>query len=143
MPNVGSYFQKTFNTISDYIPPIPFVSGDYDDDDDDSEDNDRDKYTDTDDTTENTSIRRPKFKYSLRRPIFKLTNPLETNGTQQKRKRWYDKFFFGSEEETSTTVNPVESTTEQSKFLNWLGMNKDLTTERSVPIPITSTTTKS
>lgn len=144
MPNVGSYFQKTLNTISDYIPPIPYLGGgDNDDDDDDDEHDNKDKYTD--DTTENMSIRRPKFKYTLRKTQIqtKFHEPLKTNGTQPKRKRWYDKFFFGSEKESLTTANPVEVTTEQSKFFNWFGLNKDFSTERSVPIPATPSTTQS
>lgn len=137
MPNVGGYFQKTFNTISDYIPPLPFTG---DDDEDDDEDDDSSSSSDID-RDENFSIRRPKFKYTLKK-LFRPTHH-HNDESQPKRKRWYDKFFFGSDDELKSTANPEEATTEQSKFFNWFRLNTELSTERSVPIQKPSTTPQS
>lgn len=146
MPNVGKYFKKTINTISDYIPPMPFAG---EDDDDDEEDDDKDKDDEDDDDSidkdddSNMSIRRPKFKYTLRkvfrRPL-QLLRPDRGDGT--KRKRWYDKFFFGSDDD-SQAKDSFESTTEQSKFMDWFRLNSEASTERSVGFPTPSTTTQS
>lgn len=120
---VPTYFQKTFNTISDYMPTLPFFGGD------DEEDDDKN----SDETSENSSIRRPKFKYTLR----KVLRPLQNLQPHHNRKRWYDKFFFGSEDQsdtTETTADPTETTTERSKIFDWFKLNADSSTERIVPI---------
>lgn len=128
------------------MPPLPFA-GEYDEDDDD-EDNDS-KYDEDDDESINKdsdsdmSIRRPKFKYALRKVFrrpFQLLRPDKTDGS--KRRRWYDKFFFGSDDD-SQPKDSVESTTEQTKFLDWFRLNSEVSTERSIAIPTPSTTTQS
>lgn len=145
MPNVGKYFKKTINTISDYIPPMPFA-GEEDDDDDENDDDDKDDDDDDSidkDDDNNASIRRPKFKYTLRkvfrRPL-QLLRPDKIDGT--KRKRWYDKFFFGSDDD-SQSKDSSESSTEQTKFMDWFRLNSEVSTERSVAIPTQSTTPQS
>lgn len=121
MPDVGGFFKNTMNSISDYMPALPFSGDDYDDE---EEKKDESKNND-----ENVSIRRPKFENTLKK-IFRQT--------KYKQRRWFDKFFFSSDEETTTTEEPNEATTERSKILNWLKL-----TERSVPFHTTSTTTQS
>lgn len=116
MTNVGKYFQNTYDTITDYIP--------FGDEDDSREEDDADY-----------EFREGKKKSSLLNNKFTLRPP--TNDIQEKSKRWYDKFFFGSKnEETITAPTPTETTTE-SRFFGWFAGNKNEATEKVETIPIT------
>lgn len=115
MSNMGNYFRRTYDTITDYMPSFSLFESDDDDDEEDS-----------------SKIRKPKLKNSL---YSKHRFPPNRVEIREKSKRWYDKFFFGSEEEeeTITTPTPIKSTTE-SGFFNWFGDKTEETTEKSPAI---------
>lgn len=103
MSNMGNYFRRTYDSITDFLPSISIFDWGDDDDDDDED---------------SSKIRKPKLKNSLYSKDRFPPNRLEA---QEKSKKWYDKFFFGSEEvETITPPAPIKSTTE-SGFFNWFG----------------------
>lgn len=104
MSGVGKYFQNTYDTITDTM----FDNSE----EDDTEYEFREASTERRAKKKNTLL---KNKYTPRPP---------TNDIQEKSKRWYDKFFFGSHEETITAPPPTETTTE-SRFFNWFGGQKN------------------
>lgn len=125
MSKMGKYFQRTYDTISDYVPAFPSFFGSDDSDEDEDEDEDESK------------IRKPKLKNSL---YTKSRHPNRVESSEKK-SRWYEKFFFGSddvEEATSTTtqipIRKVKLTTESGGFFSWFGSG-EVTTEK----PITAT----
>lgn len=129
MPNVGKYFQNTFDSIGDVMPNMPLF-GDDDSGEEDSE------Y----DIDEEAMERVPKNKESLSN-YFKMRERIKNTiqeKSKEKSKRWYDKFFFGSNEEVITAPAPVVTTTTESNFFNWFG-NKEETTE-AAPVQTTAQT---
>lgn len=129
MPNVGKYFQNTFDSIGDVMPNMPLF-GDDDSGEEDSE------Y----DIDEEAMERVPKNKESLSN-YFKMRERIKNTiqeKSKEKSKRWYDKFFFGSNEDAITAPAPVVTTTTESNFFNWFG-NKEETTE-AAPVQTTAQT---
>lgn len=128
--NVGKYFQNKFDSIGDYMPSMPF---------DDASDEEEDSEYDID---EETMERVPKNKDSLSN-YFKLRDRVRNTiqeKSKEKSKRWYDKFFFGSNEEAITAPTPVvTTTTTESNFFNWFG-NKEETTDMPAPVQTTAQT---
>lgn len=125
MPNFGSYFRGAYDSITDYMPALPFFGSNEDkgdgEDDDESDDSSKDRV--------------PKLKNSL---YSKHRKPLNSVLIQEKNKNsWYDKFFYGSDDDDTTTTTtaasllPVKSTTE-SGFFSWLGGSSEETTEKPV-----------
>lgn len=122
MSNMGKYFEKTYDTITDYVPGFSFfgsTDGDEDDENDDDEDDASEK-------------RKPKLKYSLY-----SKHPNKVPHIQEKtNNRWFDKFFYGSDDgeeitaSASETIPKVKVTTE-SGFFSWLGGSAEVTTEIS------------
>lgn len=123
MTNMGKYFQKTYDTITDYAPALPSIFGSNDD-----EDNDNDEDDDDDD---DSVKRKPKLKQSLYSKS-RYPNRVEA---QEKNNRWYDKFFLGSEETEETTTSTttpkpkIKSTTE-SGFFSWFGGSSEVNSEK-------------
>ncbi|XP_031627143.1 uncharacterized protein LOC116343295 isoform X2 [Contarinia nasturtii] len=120
MGNMGKYFQRTYDTLSGFVPAFPsiFGSDDYEDNDDD-DDGDKDN---------ESKKRNPKLKYPL---YSKYQNNIDVE--EKKNNRWYDKFFFGSdsEETTPTSIPHVKLTTEPG-FFSWLSGSGEVTTEKTV-----------
>lgn len=118
MSNMGKYFQRTYDTISDYVPVFPSFFGSDDSEEDDDE----------------SKIRKPKLKNSL---YSKSRHPNRVESSEKK-SRWYEKFFFGSDDvEESTTptttqapIRKVKLTTE-SGFFSWFGSG-EVTTEKPI-----------
>lgn len=121
MPSVGSYFQDTFDTIGDYMPELPMFGDDSDDEEVEYEERE-----------DGTIERVPKRKGALSN-FFKLRNRTNRNQIQEKSKRWYNKFFFGSDEESITTPAPIVETTTETRFFNWFGGNEETTAKAPVP----------
>lgn len=126
MTNMGKYFQQTYDSISEYIPVLPSIFGS-----DDDEKNDDDE----------TTARIPKKKSSL---YSRSPNGIEVKQTN---KKWYDKFFFGSdadsdEVEQSLINVAVPSTTTESGLFQWFASGEDttekVTTELEIKKPVSS-----
>lgn len=108
MSNMGNYFRQTYDTLSGYLPAMPLFG------------------------EEIEKANKPKRKYRV-----KLTkSPNGTNwkspkgvshDSKDKDNRWYDKFFFGSEDqdEAVTEVPAVVSPSEESGFFGWFAENGD------------------
>lgn len=120
MTNMGKYFQETYDSISEYMPVFPSVFG-----------SDDDKKYDDDETTS----RIPKKKISL---YSRSPNRIEVKETN---KKWYDKFFFGSDVdsygvEQSSINEAIPSTTPESGLFQWFASSED-TTEKVIIKPET------
>lgn len=117
MSNMGNYFQRTYDTISDFVPSFSLFGSDGDDGDDDDEDDD-----------DASKKRKPKLKHSLY-----SKHPNKVQIQEKNNNRWFDKFFYGSEDGEETTSTPavtpmpkVKITTE-SGFFSWLGGSAEVT----------------
>lgn len=125
MPNVGKYFEKTFDSFGEYVPSFPMFG----------EDSEEDSGEYDDETME----RVPKLKNSLSN-YFKMKRRQSTENVQEKNKekskRWYDKFFFGSDEAAITAPPPVTTTTTESPFfpMNWFGSKDSTESTESAPV---------
>lgn len=122
MSNMGKYFQRTYDTLSDYVPAFPSFFGSDDDDDDEEYDDDASK------------IRKPKVKNSLE--LYSKSRLPNQVMAQEKTSRWYDKFFFGSDDTEAATTTPtplpkVKVTTEPG-FFSWFGGSEEVTTEKPI-----------
>lgn len=122
MPNIGSYFQRTYDTLSDFLPVFPSFFGSGGEEDEDEEDDDDD---------DASKIRIPKFKHSL--------NSKHTNKEESQEKnhiRWFDKYFFGSDDADETTPPPMPmpkiKVTTESGFFSWLSGSGEITTVKPV-----------
>lgn len=121
MTNMGKYFQQTYDSISEYIPVFPSVFG-----------SDDDKQNDDEETTS----RIPKKKILL---YNRSPNRIKV---EEMNKKWYDKFFFGSDadpaEVEQSSVNViVPSTTTESGFFQWFASSED-TTKPETEKPVSS-----
>lgn len=129
MSNMGHYFQRTYDTISDFVPAFPSIFGSDDDYDNDDKDKDDD-----------SKKRNPKLQYPL---YSKYHNNVEIH--EKNDNRWFDKFFFGSEdseETTPTSVPQVHKLTTESGFFSWLSGSGEVTTEKPVIVPQTEKNSK-
>lgn len=122
MPNIGSYFRRTFDTLSDFLPAFPSFFGSGGEEDEDEE------YDDDDDASK---IRIPKFKHSL---YSKHTNKEESQ--EKNHNRWFDKYFFGSDDAGETNPSPMPmpkiKVTTESGFFSWLSGSDEITTVKPV-----------
>lgn len=114
MSNMGYYFRKTYNTISDYVPSFQIFGDDYEDD----------------DSADRKKIRKPKLKKSTyinrKKPLKKIVIQEKNNN------RWYDKFFFGSEsDEDVATVLPITKVTTEPGFFSWFSSSEEEITANS------------
>lgn len=106
---MGKYFQQTYDSISEYIPVFPSIFGS-----DDDEKNDDDE----------TTSRIPKKKIS---PYSRSPNRIEVKETN---KKWYDKFFFGSDADSDeveySSINiAAPSTTTEAGLFQWFASSED------------------
>lgn len=122
MSNMGKYFQKTYDTLTDYVPSIPFFGSNNDDDDDEEYDDESDDVS---------KKRKPKLK-----PSMYLKHPNKVHIQEKNNNRWFDKFFYGSDdgEETTTAPTPIAKVkvTTESGFFSWLGGSAEVTTEKVI-----------
>lgn len=117
--NMGTLFQRTYETLSGFVPALPSIFGSDDDTDDDEDDNEE---------VEALEKRKPKLKHSLY-----SKQPFKAE-IQQKNKnnRWFDKFFLGSDDVEETTPIPIPKikVTTEPGFFDWLGGSDDVTTDK-------------
>lgn len=122
MSNMGKYFQQTYDSISRYVPTFTSVFG-FDDDGEENENDNENKY----------EKRKPKIKKS---PLFsRIPNQIEI---EEKHNKWYDKFFFGSDEDEQpvTSIPVTTSTTTPSSFFHWFA---DSAASESTEMVVTET----
>lgn len=121
MPDFKGFFSDMFSSVGSYMPSIPFINGNEEDEEDDVDDGN--KLDEGRSTTPRGELRKPKkpsYKYYK---DYLLSNVEEV----EKRKHWYNPFFYdSSEDDTSTT--PLTPTTTESGFFDWfMGSGEELT----------------
>lgn len=116
MTNMGNYFRQTYDSISEYMPAVPLFGG-----------------SDNEKPNKNSKLKqiRQRIKSTKLSTNKNDKSPKRVNA-ENKDKRWYDKFFFGSndEEDVSTEIPTAVEPPQESGFFSWFSNDG----EKEVPI---------
>lgn len=133
MPDFGNFFNYAFSSVSQYMPSVPFF------DENNENDLDRDEEEGRS-TTPRIELRKPK------KPSIKYYKDYFSSNMDEveKRKRWYNPFFYDSSEDgVSTTPLATITTTTPAGFFNWFMGSGEEVTESSIEVSTTETSNPS